>query len=159
MARVMVDNQNVVAPWRSNISLAAVAAVAGLAWWVTASLLARYVIEPLACRSSATLAACGDVPTISGSIAVVVVAAGVLLALVMMRRSRPVLIAAGAAIMLWGLGLYTAGLSWYEALVWAILAYVSAHFLMYLISRMRGAWRSLASAAVVVLGVKLLVAF
>lgn len=159
MAEVVVDSRDVVAPLRTRRNFIAVAAVSGVAWWAFASILTRYVIEPIACRSSATLAACGDASSIAGVIAVLIVAAGSLYALVLLRQPRPLIIVAGASVILWGLGLYLTGLTWYESLLWSIVLYCLSYALMAMIARVRGVWMSLIVAVLGVVLVRLFVAF
>lgn len=159
MAKVVVDNQSVVAPWRSRLLIIIAGVIAGISWWVLTGLLEKFVIEPLACSSSDTLSACGDAIPISGSVAAVLTAVLMLIYLVMIRQARPILIASGAAAVLWGLGLYTAGMQWYESLVWAVLLYVVVFLLFGVISRIRGVWSSLVVALLTVVIVRVLVAF
>ena len=159
MAKVVVDNQNVVAPWRSRLQLIGVAAGAGAVWWLITSLLARYAIEPLACRSTATLTACGDAPTIAGSVAAVMVAAGALFLLASIRQARPILVITSAAATLWMLGLYVTGLVWYEAIFWSIVAYIFVYVLFATIGRIRNVWIGIATALICVVLIRLFLAF
>ena len=159
MANVVVDSQDVVAPWRSKLQILWIALGAGAAWWVVTSLLAQYVIEPLACRSTDTLTACGDAPIISGSVAAVIVSAASLFALVTIRQPRPLIVAVGSVATLWLLGLYVSGLVWYEALLWAMAAYAVTFVLFSTIGYIRRFWVSLVVAIIVVVTVRLLTAF
>lgn len=159
MAKVVVDRQSVVTAWWPKLHLTFIAAGAGVLWWLMTGLLARLVVEPLACRSSATLTACGDVPSISGVIATVLVVAIALYGLVVMRQPRPLLVAVGVAAVAWGMGLYTAGLPWYLVLLFAVLVYIAAFHLFALIARIRLFWVSVAVAVTVAVIVRLLVAF
>ncbi len=159
MARVMVDNQNVVAPWRSSYIITAAAAIAGVVWWVLTSLLTRYAVEPLTCSSSATLAACGDSPAIAGSIATIIIAIGMLIFMVNQLRPRPVITVVGASVVLWGLGMYVTGLVWFEAIFWSVLSYIAVYLMMSLVGSIRGLWRSVLTAVICVFVIKLLIAF
>lgn len=159
MAKVVVDNQNVVAPWRSRLPFIGIAAAAGVAWWVLTSILIQYVIEPLACRSAATLTACGDAPSIAGSLAAILVSVGSLLVFAHLRYARPLFVAIGGAGLLWSLGLYVAGLAWYEALAWSAVLYVLAYTLSLLIAHVRNAWLSVAVLIAAIVLIRLFVAF
>lgn len=159
MAKVVVDKQSVVAAWWPKLHLTFIAIGAGALWWLLTGLLTRAVVEPLACTSSATLTACGDAPSIAGTIAVVLVMAIALYGFVIIRQPRPLLLTVGAVAVLWSLGLYTAGLQWYSVLIFAVLSYVATFHLFALIGRVRSPWVSLCTAAVVAIAVRLLVAF
>lgn len=159
MAKVVVDNRNVVAPWRSKLPLIGISAGAGLSWWALTGLITKYVIEPLACRDAATLTTCGDAPAIAGSVAAILVAIVALLAFAALRFPRPLFIAAGAAGLLWSLGLYTAGMIWWEALLWSVALYTLAYVLFSLVARIRAFWMSLTVLLVLIAAMRLLVAF
>ncbi len=159
MAKVVVDKQSVVAAWWPKLHLTVVAAGAGALWWLLTGLIARLVVEPLACKSSATLTACGDVPSISGAITTVLVMTIALYGLVSIRQPRPLLLVIAASVVLWGLGLYTAGLQWYIVLLFAVLAYGATFHLFALTGRVRAFWLSCLVTALVVVAVRLLVAF
>ena len=159
MARVVVDSLDVVAPRRSSVIFLGVAASAGAVWWVVTSLLSRFVIQPLACRSVATLTSCGDSLVIAGSVAALLVAIAALFVLVTLRHARPLLTVTSSAALLWSLGLYVDGLAWFEGLAWAMILYAVSYALFALVGRIYSVWLAVGTAVVLVLVLRLLVAF
>ncbi len=157
MAKVIQSQQQIVVePWWVRIKIIYIGLGAGLTWWVLASLLKRYVVEPLACRDLSTATACVDSFGVAGSIAAILVAILGALLLVRAIQPRPIVIALATAVLLWDLGAFITGLSWWETLLWALFFYVITYVLFSLVARVQSTLASLVWAAVVVVAIRLL---
>ena len=136
MARVIVDQRTVVVkPWWVRVRIVFTGAVLGLIWWVLATLIRIYIIEPMACRDLANAVTCVDSFGVAGNIATVIVAVLGAFALVRTLQPRPIIIAVAAAVVLWGLGQYLTGLSWYEAILWSVVLYAATYVLFGFVAR------------------------
>ena len=71
-------------------------------------------------------------------------------------QPRPVVIAIGAAALLWDLSTLINGLVWYEALGWSLLLYALAYGLLWFIARIPSTVASLGVGIGVVLILRLL---
>lgn len=110
-------------PWQEWLRIVLIGAVVGLLYWVVTVLLARYVIEPLTCRELTDAMQCLNAGTMAGNVATVITGLIAVAFMVNLRVTQPVIIAAGSAAVLWGLGVWTSGLWWLEAIAWSILLY------------------------------------
>jgi len=136
MAQVIVDERTVVVkPWWARVRIVFTGAVLGLIWWVLTALIRIYIIEPIACRDLSNAATCVDSFGVAGNIATIVVAILGAFALVRTLQPRPIIIAVAAATVLWGLGQYLNGLSWYEAILWSVVLYAATYVLFGLVAR------------------------
>lgn len=160
MARVVVENQSsvIVEPWWAKGKSIYIGLGMGLLWWVLTAILRRYVVEPLACRDLATATACVDSLGVSGAIAAVLVAVAGTFLLVRYLQPRPIIISAAVAVVLWTLGTLVAGLPWYATLFWAVILYAISYGLFSMVARISWLWLSLLVAAVLIVGVRLLLA-
>jgi hypothetical protein len=157
MAKVILNEHSVVVePWWVKGKIIYIGLGMGLLWWVLTAMLRQYVVEPYACRDLTTADACVNSIGVSGSIATVLVAVIGLALLIRYLQPRPIIIAVGAAILLWDLGLLVNGLSWWAALLWAVFLYSAAYGLFSLVARIRWLAFSLTLAAVLVIGIRLL---
>ncbi len=159
MAKVIQNDQNVIIkPWWGRLNIVYIGLGMGLGWWAVASILRKYVVEPIACRDLATASACVDSFSVAGSIAAVLIA--VLGAYVLVRaiQPRPIVISVAAAALLWDLGAILHGLSWYEALGWSLLLYLGAYALFALIARIPTLIGSLLTGLAAVAVIRLLLA-
>lgn len=159
MAKVIANEEIVVVrPWWDKLHIVFTGAGLGLVWWVIASLLKRYVIEPLACRNLSSADACMASFGIAGDIALIAVS--ILGAYVLMRalRPRPIIIAVASAVVLWGLAGLMAGLAWYEALLWAVGLFAATYTLFSLIGRIRSLGIAIIVAVVVAVALRILAA-
>lgn len=158
MAKVIQENQRrvVVEPWWASGISVYIGLGLGLLWWVLASLLRRYVIEPIACQDVVSVAACTGSMGVAGSIATVLVAVAGLLLLVRYAQPRPVISALAAAILLWDLGILVEGLSWWAALLWVFFFYAAAYGLFSMVARIRTLWFSVIVALVIAVGARIL---
>ena len=72
---------------------------------------------------------------------------------------RPLSIAIPGVILLWELGLYVTGIVWYQALLWSMLAYAISCALFALVGTIRRLWLHLALVVILIVLMRLLVAF
>ncbi len=157
MAKVVQSQQQVIVePWWGKVKILWIGLGAGLSWWVLTSLLKHYIVEPLACRDLATAAACVDSFGVAGSIAAIVVAILAMLLLIRAFQPRPIVIALSTAVLLWDLGAFINGLSWWETLLWALFFYGATYVLFSWAARITNTALSLVVAAVVVILIRLL---
>ena len=157
MARVIVDERTVVVkPWWARVRIVFTGAVLGLIWWVLATLIRIYIIEPMACRDLANAVTCVDSFGVAGNIATVIVAVLGAFALVRTLQPRPMIIAVAAAVVLWGLGQYLTGLSWYEAILWSVVLYAATYVLFGLVARIVWFPAAVITAIVTVVAIRIL---
>jgi len=157
MARVIVDERTVVVkPWWARVRIVFTGAVLGLIWWVLATLIRIYIIEPMACRDLANAVTCVDSFGVAGNIATVIVAVLGAFALVRTLQPRPIIIAVAAAVVLWGLGQYLTGLSWYEAILWSVVLYAATYVLFGLVARIVWFPAAVITAIVTVVAIRIL---
>lgn len=157
MAKVVQNEYNVVAePWWAKGRVAVIGLGVGLSWWVLASILKRYVVEPLACKDLANASACVDSFGVAGSIAAVLVALLGIFILVRTFQPRPIIIAASSAILLWDLGTLMNGLSWWVTLLWSLALYTVVYGLFTLTARFRSVIVSIFVTLIVVVSIRLL---
>lgn len=157
MAKVVQEDRIVIVkPWWERLNVVYISLVAGLSWWVITVLVNRYVIEPIACQDSTAAAVCAESFSVSGSVVAVLVAVAALFSLIRFMQPRPVVIAIGAAALLWDLAALITGLAWYEALGWSVLLYVLAYGLFWYVARIPSTIVSLATAAGLVVIIRLL---
>ena len=157
MARVIVDERTVVVkPWWARVRIVFTGAVLGLIWWVLATLIRIYIIEPMACRDLANAVTCVDSFGVAGNIATVIVAVLGAFALIRTLQPRPIIIAVAAAVVLWGLGQYLTGLSWYEAILWSVVLYAATYVLFGLVARIVWFPAAVITAIVTVVAIRIL---
>lgn len=157
MAKVIQNEHNVVVePWWAKGRIVYIGAAIGLLWWVLAAILRQYVVEPLACRDLTAADACVNSMGVSGSIATVLVAVAGTLLLIRYLQPRPIIISVATAILLWDLGLLVNGLAWWAIVLWAVFFYAASYGLFSMVARIRWLTLSLALAAVLVVGIRLL---
>ena len=158
MAKVILNEQNsvVVEPWWVKGRIVYIGLGMGLLWWVLTAILCQYVVEPIACRDLSSAAACVNSIGVSGSIATVLVAVVGTLLLVRYLQPRPIIISVATAILLWDLGLLVNGLAWWVTMLWALFFYAAAYALFSMVSRIQWLALALVLAAVLVVGIRLL---
>jgi hypothetical protein len=115
--------------------IALVGVALGLLFWCLTSLIERYIINPMFCRSITNALACLDSTIISGNIATILVAAVGTTLILRLYLARPLIIAVAAGASLWGLAQWTNGLSWMEAIAWSMLLYGLAYTLFSWVAR------------------------
>ncbi len=160
MAKIVQDDQQVIVePWWAKIKIVYIGLGLGLLWWILTTVLKHYVVEPIACRDLSTAAACVNSFGVTGSIVTVIIAILGAVILVRLLQPRPIVIALATAIVLWDLGLLITGLVWWETLLWALFFYVVCYVLFSMVARINSLVWSLIIAVVVVLAIRLVLAF
>lgn len=159
MAKVITNEQRIVIePWWGKVQTLFTGAGLGLVWWILASLLKRYVVEPLACQNLNNASTCLDSFGVAGNIALVMVALLGAYVLIRSLQPRPIIIAIASAVMLWGLAGLMNGLVWYESLLWAVGLFAVTYMLFSMVVRIHSLVFSLITAAIVLVVVRLLLA-
>jgi len=125
MARIIRDQSQLyvaddVYTW---LRIVLVGTLLGLLYVGLTYLISYFVIDPMFCRSAINASICAGSIGIAGNVAAVLVAAIGLFTLVWLRASRPIIVAVGTMIILWGLAGWTDGLGWGEALLWSALLF------------------------------------
>ena len=157
MAKVIQSQQQVVVePWWGKANIVFIGLGLGLVWWILTSILKAYVVEPLACRDLATATACVDSFGIAGSIAAIAVVILGVLILIKALQPRPIVIALATGVLLWDLGAFVNGLSWWETLLWALFFYGASYVLFQFAARVNSTAWSLVLAAIIVIVIRLL---
>ena len=136
MAQVIITDQQAVAEsysmWVRTIILGA---VTGFIFWLLTIIVARYIVDPLACGRLFNAAVCVDSTPLAGNIAAILAAIVGLISMVRIAAARPIVIAVATAALLWDLGAWTDGLFWLEAVSWSIILYAAAYALFSWITR------------------------
>lgn len=153
---VQSQQQTLVEPWWEKSKILPIGLGLGLMWWILTSLLKHYVVDPIACRDLASASACVNSFGVAGNIATIAVGILGVVVLIRMVQPRPIVIALATAVLLWGLGTFMTGLSWWETLLWALFFYGASYALFWLAARMNNTIASLVVAAVVVVAIRLL---
>lgn len=145
-------------PWQIWLRIVLVGAAIGVIYWIITGLLARYVIEPLACRDLATSAAnCINASSLAGNISSIVTALIAILILIRMNIAQPVILAVGTAALFWDLAAWTLGLFWLEAIAWALVLYAFSYGLFAWITRYAKLVPAVILALVIVLVIRIVV--
>lgn len=157
MAKVIVEKEQtvVVQTWQPWVRVIVIGAAIGFVTWVLTSLLSRYVIEPLTCRDIANAAMCLNATPIAGNVAAVL--AGLLGTLVLVRMgiARPIILAVASAALLWNVAAWTAGLHWFETILWTVLLYALSYLLFAWIARYARVWVVLVVSLIIVLAIRI----
>ncbi|MGV9001665.1 MAG: hypothetical protein ACOH18_01780 [Candidatus Saccharimonadaceae bacterium] len=158
MAKVIQSQQQIVVePWWVKGQIIYIGLGMGLLWWVLTAILRQYVVEPIACRDLSTATACVNSIGVSGSIAAVLVAVTGTVLLVRYFQPRPIIVSVATMCLLWDLGALVNGLSWWATLLWALFFYTACYGLFSMVSRIQWLAAGLTIAAVIVVGIRLLV--
>lgn len=159
MAKVITSDQVIVSePWWVKIKIVWLGIGAGVSWFILATLLNKYVVDPLACRNLATVAdVCVNSFGTAGSIATVLVAAAMTYFLVRNLQPRPIIVALATLLLLWDLGTFLNGLSWWVALLASIGLYAACYSLFALVGRLRTLWTSALLALFIVVAIRLII--
>lgn len=116
------------------VRIAALGVFLGLVVWALAYALERFVLSRFLCGGDVV---CQQSTLLAGNIASVVVALAGVVVLVRMSVYRPLLIALGAVISLWGMAAWLDGVSVLEAVGWTVLLYTLAYSAFAWIARIR----------------------
>jgi hypothetical protein len=157
MAKVIQSQQQfIVEPWWAKARILYIGLGMGLLWWVLTAILRQYVIEPIACRDLSSASACVNSVGVGGSIAAVLVAVVGTWLLIRFFQPRPIIISVATIALLWDLGSVLSGLPWWAVLLWALFLYTASYTLFSMISRVVWLAWALTLAAVIVVGIRLL---
>lgn len=157
MAKVVQSQQQVIVePWWVKGKIVYIGLGMGLLWWVLTAILRQYVVEPMACRDLATAAACVNSIGVSGSIAAVLVAVAGTWTLINYLQPRPIIVAVATLVLLWDLATMMNGLVWWMTLLCGVVFYAASYSLFSMVSRVQWLALALALAAIIVVGIRLL---
>lgn len=158
MAKVIQQSQQqvIVEPWWVKGRIVYIGLGMGLLWWVLTAILRQYVVEPIACRDLASAASCVNSIGVSGSIAAVLVAVAGTWLLIRYLQPRPIIISIATAVLLWDLGAMMSGLTWWVTLLWALFFYMVSYVLFSMVARIQWLAAGLTLAAIIVVGIRLL---
>jgi hypothetical protein len=157
MAKVIQSQQQVIVePWWVKGQIIYIGLGMGLLWWILTAILRQYVVEPIACRDLSTATACVNSIGVSGSIAAVIVAVAATFLLVRYLQPRPIIISVATMVLLWDLGSILNGLAWWIVLLWVLFFYAASYGLFSMVSRIQWLAAGLTLAAVIVVGIRLL---
>ena len=158
MAKVIQSQQQIIVePWWVKGRIIYIGLAMGLLWWILTAIIRQYVVEPIACRDLSTATACVNSIGVSGSIAAVLVAVAGTFLLVRYLQPRPIIIAVATMILLWDLGSMVNGLAWWVTLLWALFFYTASYGLFSMIARIQWLAAALTLAALIVVGIRLIV--
>jgi hypothetical protein len=107
----------------------------GLLYYFLTVIIQKYIIIPVFCDSATSALSCHNSLGISGNISMVIVAVVGIMAMVMSRMTQPLIVAVATAATLWGLALWTDGLSMLEVIGWSVLSYALSYVLYSWITR------------------------
>ena len=157
MAKVIVEKEQtvVVQTWQPWVRVIVIGLAVGFVAWVLTSLLARYVIEPLTCRDVANAAMCLNAVPVAGNVAAIIAALLGTLVLVRMGIARPIVLAVATAALLWDVAAWTAGLHWFETILWTILLYALSYLLFAWIARYARLWVVLVVSLLIVVIIRI----
>lgn len=109
--------------WQIAITGAAIGAL----YFILTFLIGQFIIDRLYCGATLSVANCTNSVGISGNISTILVGTIGLGIMVSLRVVRPIIVAVMSAILLWGLSIWTAGLSWGEVVLWSSLLYALSY--------------------------------
>ena len=145
---------------REQLILGATGLGAGLAVYLLAQVVNRYLLVPLFCRSADSYGICANSSSVAFGVATVLVLVLATAVLARFMIYRPLLIAVAAAATLWSVLAVLAGLSVagtpVEQIVWLMALYAIAYLLFGWLFSLRNFVISLLVALVVVVGLRLL---
>lgn len=117
--------------WQIMLTGAAIGAL----YFILTFLISHFVIEALYCGSSVNVTNCSNSISISGNIATILAGTVGLGVLISLRVLRPIIVVVASALLLWGLSVWTNGLSWGEELLYSVVLYTLAYVLFSWICR------------------------
>lgn len=140
---------------KTVISVVIAGLVLGAFAYLFTVLLDRSVLQPIFCNGQENFAICSNSERIAANIATVFAAVAGMFILLQFGVYRPLLIAAAAAVVLWG---STAWLqtSWIEELLWSVGLYALVYTTLVWLSRIRNFTIALVAIIVVVAAARIL---
>ena len=157
MARVVEETYTVNHTLLAWVRLIGFGALVGVAYWLVALLIGRYIIEPLACRDLTSAAICLAPEELAGKVSAVLVATAAIFGMIRLRVVRPIIVAVASAALLWELSVILSGLFWLETLAWSVLLYAISYALFGWIARAWSALIAIIVAVVVVVVIRIAV--
>jgi hypothetical protein len=116
------------------------------------ALISHFVIDPLYCKATLNSGVCSNSESIGGNIATILSAVVALALFVRLRVFRPIVIVVAAAMLLWGLSSWTAGLGAIEIVVSSAILYGLCYILISWICRYKNTLPVLIAVALIVAG-------
>lgn len=140
---------------RTIISVVIAGLLLGVFAYLLTMLLDKAVLTPIFCRGEDAFSVCANTERISANIATVFAAVAGMFALLQLGVYRPLLIAAAAAVILWG---STAWIStnWVEEVLWSVGLYAVVYAALVWLSRIRNFAIALIAIAVIVAAARIL---
>lgn len=155
MAKVIAEQEYSDRTWVVWLRTIAIGGALGLIFWILTSLLANYVIEPLACRDLTNASVCSNASSLSGNIATIFTGLIGVIVMVRMGIYRPIILAIASAALLWNLAALTQGLHWAETIAWSIASYALTYGLFAWIARYALLWAVIVLSVLIVLIVRI----
>lgn len=118
-------------------------------------LLDRAVLNPIFCQNNDTLQVCLNTERIAANMATVLVSVAGMFALLQLGVYRPLLIAAAAAVLLWGSTAWLQA-NWLEEILWSIGLYGLVYTALVWLSRIRNFVIALIAIVIVVVAARIL---
>lgn len=138
---------------RQFIQVIVLGGVLGFISWGATVLFGQAIASSLFCGESVS---CGGLGIVSSTVVQLLVGLVALLGLVRLSLYRPLFIVIGAVASLWGVASWSAGLEWYEGLIWSSLLSALTYLLFAWIVRPRKFAVAAVLVVLVVLAVRLL---
>jgi uncharacterized membrane protein len=156
MAQIIITDQQAVAEsYATWVRTVVLGAVTGLIFWLLTIIVARYVIDPLACGRLFSATICVDSTPLAGNIAAILAAVVGVISMVRIGAARPIIIAVVSAALLWNLGTWTDGLFWLEAVAWSVVLYAAVYALFGWITRYASLWVTVVISVLIVLIIRI----
>lgn len=156
MAQIIITDQQAVtesyAMWVRTVVLGA---ITGIVFWLLTILIARYIVDPIACGRLMNATLCVDSTPFAGNIAAILAAVVGVIAMVRIGAARPIVIAVASAALLWDLAAWTDGLFWLEAVAWSVMLYAAVYALFAWITRYANLWITVAISVLIVLIIRI----
>jgi membrane associated rhomboid family serine protease len=156
MARIIREDQPEVTSTYEWLYVLFTGITIGILYVGLMALIQQYVIEPLYCKSVVDATVCTNSQTISGNISSILVAIAALGLFIRLRVFRPIIIVVAAAILLWGLSSWTAGLGGFEIVASSAILYGLAYLMVSWICRYERTIPVVVAMVFIVLGSRLI---
>lgn len=141
---------------KEMITVTVIGLITGLAVVLFSELLARFLIDPIFCRSADNFSVCANGGNVAFYTSTIVISMISVAFLVRFGIFRPLLIALGAAAILWGIRTYLSGLNFVEYLGWVALLYGLSFAFLFWVLRIRNFVFALIAALVFVVLARML---
>jgi len=111
--------------------------ILGFAYWGLTALIEKYIITQLFCQLSQYSLTCSQTLAISGNITTILVAIIGIIVMIKLNMAQPLIVSIASGAALWGLASLSAGIGWFEIIIWEVLLYGLAYALFSWIARCR----------------------